>query len=557
LADPVPAPKPSGAGLDFYVGELLDERYKLARVLGHGGMGWVFLARHVVVGKPVAVKILDSARVTEDEGIQRLFREAQAAAAIGHPSIIDVHDVGFTAHGDPYLVMEYLEGADLSSLLKRLGALSLATACAILDPILSALASAHAKGILHRDLKPSNIYLVRRDGAPPTVKLIDFGISKFTGATGHDKLTVSGAILGTPAYMSPEQARGKEDLDGRTDLYAIGVMLYLMLTGELPFAGANYNELLFKIINEPTELSSEELAALPERAGAIIQRAMHKDAAERYQSADELLAAIQALEAWQQRAAALDDLVGEIEVRSRQGWDLDISSVYLARRSSPGRGEPPASGELAQSEMETRIEGTQDGPPEGAPADLPPTEVELSDPDPTDAFARPRRRPRSHLVLLALAPIVGAAAAVAFWLSSPSTTPEKTPAASASTLATAGPKDGVQITVSGAPSGAQVLYDGAPVSMNPFRVKRGQTIVPIRVELEGYQPFVTTVVPSKDTTVEVSLQALPSAAMASAMAADSASAPPAGAPPGKATPTASPGGIGKSGRGTLYTDEFE
>ncbi len=536
----IPPERPSLSGLESYVGQLIGERYRLNRLLGKGGMGWVFLGRHEVVGKPVAVKILDSSRVEEEEGVGRLFREAQAAAAIGHPNIIDVHDVGLTPQGDPYLVMEHLEGEDLSDLLKRSDPLSLATACAVFDPILSALDAAHAKGIIHRDLKPSNIYLALRANASPIVKLIDFGISKFVGTGDQAKLTVSGAVLGTPTYMSPEQARGEEDVDGRTDLYAVGVMLMLMLTGKRPYEAANYNELIFKIVIEPPELPEAALDALPENAGAILRKAIAKNPADRYQSAAELLGALRALEAWGDRAEALEDLAAEIVVRSRHSWDLSL--VTEPEATAPNHeqhSQPTAREDGLTAEMETRVEG------------------------PVSRYQEtlPLRRPVGLWIGGTIAAVLIAAAAFVFWPGDRTGEPSAAPSAvtPSPTGSSTTPRQGVAITIRGAPSGAKVFYDGAPVTLNPFRVKAGETIVPIRVELDGHEPFVTTVVPSEDVTVEVTLVAVqPGEASA---AASSSAAPRPGATTQRADmppiPGEPPGGIGKTGRGTLYTDKFE
>ncbi|MBW2454752.1 MAG: serine/threonine protein kinase [Deltaproteobacteria bacterium] len=528
----IPPPRPSSSGLDGYVGQILGERYRISRLLGQGGMGSVFLGRHVVVGKPVAVKILDSSRFAEEDGISRLFREAQAAAAIGHPAIIDVHDVGLTPQGDPYLVMEYLEGEDLSDLLKRQDPLSLAAACAVSDPILSALDAAHTKGIVHRDLKPSNIYLALRENELPKVKLIDFGISKFVGATDHAKLTVSGAVLGTPTYMSPEQARGEEDVDGRTDLYAVGVMLMLMLTGRRPYEASNYNELIFKIVIEPPDLPDAVLDALPENAGAILRRAIAKDPADRYQSATELLEKLRSLEAWGERAEALEDLASEIVIRSRHSRDLELTTgpeATAPTRSQPGH---TARGDGLTAEMETRLDGSTSR-----------HQAEL-----------PLRRPVGLWIAGVIAAVLAGAALAAFWLGGTTSGPADASTAQpdSSMASTTAQPDGVAITIRGAPSGAKVFYDGAPVALNPFRVKAGETIVPIRVELPGHEPFVTTVVPSEDVTVEVTLAAAPqgetSAAPSSSAAPKQGEAPIPGGPPD---------GMGKSGRGTLYTDKFD
>jgi serine/threonine-protein kinase len=318
-----------------YAGQTLGDRYELTSFLGRGGMGAVFMARHVVIGKRLAVKILDTARVSEERGFERLFREARMAAAIGHPNIIDVVDVGVSPGGDPYLVMEYLEGEDLSSFLLRRGPLSVAAACGILEPVLLALQAGHARGIVHRDLKPANVYLVRREDSAPTVKLIDFGIAKFLGPNERDKITLPGVLLGTPYYMPPEQASGVEDVDSRADLYAAGVTFYEMVTGKVPFEGGNYNETLLMITRDEAPAPVSPVEELPGDVIDVVLRALRKDPAHRYQSATEFLQALQALAAWTERSRAFAELGADIQVESSDGA-ASGSSTMLSPESPAG-----------------------------------------------------------------------------------------------------------------------------------------------------------------------------------------------------------------------------
>jgi serine/threonine-protein kinase len=234
-------------------GALLDGRYRIVRLLGEGGMGSVYLASHVGLGRDVAIKFLHADLASRDEMVGRFHREAQAAAAIRHKNIIEVFDVGMSPQGEPFLVMEYLEGESLAGLLKRAGPLNLGAACAVMEPTLQALQAAHRKGIIHRDLKPDNIFLAHQQGEPPVVKIIDFGISKFTQCALDKWRTKTGSILGTPAYMSPEQARGSAGLDHRTDIYSMGTIFFEMLTGALPFAGNNFAEYLSAMLIEDPE----------------------------------------------------------------------------------------------------------------------------------------------------------------------------------------------------------------------------------------------------------------------------------------------------------------
>ncbi|MCP4674606.1 MAG: serine/threonine protein kinase [Deltaproteobacteria bacterium] len=260
-------------------GTTLDGKYELSQLLGEGGMGSVYEATHTLIGRRLAVKFLHSQYVTSDEVVTRFQREAQAAAAIGHENIIEVTDMGKTPDGAPYIVMEYLDGMDLKELLTEKGTLTSVRIAHIMMQALSALHAAHEVGIIHRDLKPENIYLIEKPDRPDYVKLLDFGISKFRSleAEGAKGLTQTGTVLGTPYYMSPEQARGDQDLSARSDIYAMGVILYQMLTGNLPFDAPNYNALLIKILTEepvsPSEINPDIPPELEEACKIAMDRA--------------------------------------------------------------------------------------------------------------------------------------------------------------------------------------------------------------------------------------------------------------------------------------------
>ena len=250
----------------------LDERYRIVRLLGEGGMGAVYLAEHVGLGKQVAVKVLHAEFTNRDDAIARFRREAQVAAALRHKNIIEVFDVGVSARGEPYLVMEYLEGESLRGLMARSKRIDLGAACAIIEPVLLALQAAHRKGIVHRDLKPDNVFLAYEPGEPMLVKLIDFGISKFASADPDRWRTQTGMVLGTPNYMSPEQARGAANVDQRTDLYAVGTILYELLTGDLPYTGQSFTEFFARLLTEEPRSPRALYADLP----AEVEPLLHK-----------------------------------------------------------------------------------------------------------------------------------------------------------------------------------------------------------------------------------------------------------------------------------------
>ncbi len=284
--------------LDALVGTVLEQRYEILRKIGQGGMGAVYEATHKLIGKRVAVKVLLDKYVLKDQVVARLEQEARLASSIGHANIIDITDFGQTADGRTFVVMEFLEGESLGALISRSGRLDPQRAIGIAHQVASALAAAHQKGIVHRDIKPENIFLIQR-GEEDFVKVVDFGISKSMRPDSEEdspRLTQTGMVLGTPLYMSPEQARGDDELDHRIDIYALGVILYEMVTAEVPFRGSNYLNILSQVLSDeatpPSQLNPEVSADLE----AVIFKAMEKDRAERYQTLDEMAADLASLQ---------------------------------------------------------------------------------------------------------------------------------------------------------------------------------------------------------------------------------------------------------------------
>jgi serine/threonine-protein kinase len=263
---------------------VIADRFRLVRPLGHGGMGSVWLAHHIRLEIPCAVKFMLPEVAAEPAFRARFDREAVAAAQLRSPHVVQILDHG-TWEGSPYIAMEYLEGEDLEHRLRRQQRLSPAETSAIVAQIARALTKAHAAGLVHRDLKPPNVFLVRDDDRE-IVKVLDFGVAKSSGPTagGHTK---TGAIMGTPYYMSPEQAQGTRAVDHRTDLWALGVLVYECLTGTLPFVSDAFGDLVLKIIVEPLPVPSQ-VAPVPPGFDAWWARAVDRDPAGRFQSAREL-----------------------------------------------------------------------------------------------------------------------------------------------------------------------------------------------------------------------------------------------------------------------------
>jgi serine/threonine protein kinase len=281
-------------------GKTIGGKYVVRTVLGEGGMGTVFEAEHITIGRSVAVKVLHPNQARKKDAVRRFHQEARAAGAIGHPNICEVYDLGTLDDGSPYLVMERLQGETLADRIAAEGGLPFDDVIDILTQVLSGLVAAHEKGIVHRDIKPENVFLTRRVGCPPICKLLDFGVSKVIGSLIGGKeedleLTRTGMVMGTPYYMSPEQARGDRNLDARVDLYACGVILYEALTGRRPFTAANYNALLLQILSTKPKPARELRPALPAGFDAVLDKAMARSRDDRYRSAAEFQRDLQEL----------------------------------------------------------------------------------------------------------------------------------------------------------------------------------------------------------------------------------------------------------------------
>jgi serine/threonine-protein kinase len=277
------------------VGTVLSKRYRLTREIGRGGMGAVYAAEPVEGGgPPVAIKVLHSYFVCDEQVMTRFMDESRTAIRLAHPNILRIHECLAAEDGSPYLVMDLLEGIPLSAYTRDGGRVALAQAVPILQGMLAGIEAAHANGVVHRDLKPGNVFLARTGGVF-TVKLLDFGIAKVMDAAGGmGTKTQTGALLGTPAYMSPEQVKSAKDVDARSDLWSIGVMFYEMLSGRVAFAApTEYARLAAVISNQPTPIESvdPELAVV----APFLARALEKDRERRFQTAREMADALETI----------------------------------------------------------------------------------------------------------------------------------------------------------------------------------------------------------------------------------------------------------------------
>ncbi len=277
-------------------GEILDGKYRILRKLGEGGMGAVYAGEHIKVKRSVAIKILHAGASANPEMADRFEREAQAAGQIGNDHIVEVFDLGVTAAGERFMVMEYLEGESLRTRIRRKKRLAGAEIVPLMVQMLEGLEAAHAAGIIHRDLKPDNLFLIKARGGQrgEFVKILDFGISKFT-ALGEGSTTRTGTVMGSPNYMSPEHVRSSSEVDQKSDLYAVGIMLFEAVTGAVPRKAANFAELLFKIAYEPLPDPRQIVPDLDPGLCAIILRACATERDVRFASARELAHALSSL----------------------------------------------------------------------------------------------------------------------------------------------------------------------------------------------------------------------------------------------------------------------
>jgi tRNA A-37 threonylcarbamoyl transferase component Bud32 len=276
------------AALELCPGRVLDGKYALLSALGTGAAGTVFLAEHLVVGKRVAIKVLWP-HLAQRADLRALFvREARAAATIAHPNVIDVHDLGVTREGEPYMVMELLNGETLRQMLDRRGALPAGYACELIIQVLAALSAAHAHGIVHRDLKPENIFVTHSRPDRPLVKVLDFGIAKVSADVAASN---TNALFGTPAYMAPEQALG-ELVDERADVYAAAALLYELIVGNSPFNGPNSLAVLARVVGGAYRPMQSAKPGVGSALAEAIERALAVDPDQRPQSAAAFAAAI-------------------------------------------------------------------------------------------------------------------------------------------------------------------------------------------------------------------------------------------------------------------------
>jgi serine/threonine-protein kinase len=398
----------------YLAGEVIADRYRLQRELGRGGMGVVWVAHSLVLGVDVALKLI-RASVAGSAVASRMAREAHAAARLGHPALVRVFDFGWTNRGDPFLVMELVLGETLAALLARESRIPAIRAVQMLLPIADGLRLAHDRTIIHRDIKPENIFLASDTLGRAQPKLLDFGIAKVGPNTLEGKLTQFGAILGSPEYMSPEQALGVDDVDDRTDVWSLCIVLYEMVTGTIPFRKPNYNALMHAIINEqPKPISAYHTG--DEALWLVLTRGLAKEREQRWANMTELG---EALALWLYEHGVKEDLSGN---SVRAVWlDGALSGVRVdVPQSNPPAGDEPARPSPQPSLAE---------PVRRATFDTQQALIELGRFPGRGGLSLAGRRPLA--VALGAGALIGAALAVAFGITYSQREPEPSAAASA------------------------------------------------------------------------------------------------------------------------------
>jgi len=327
---------PDGEPRGYASGHVVAGKFQLVRELGRGGMGVVWVAHNQVLDVHVAMKIIDLARAPNPKRLaDRVLQEARASARLAHPAICRVFEFGETEQGDPFIVSELLHGETLGDLLASQPRLSALRAVQVILPIVEALVMAHGRGVVHRDVKPENIFLSRDDASRIRPKLLDFGIARMIDT--DRKITIDGTLLGTPDYMSPEQARGESDVDVRTDIWSVCVVLYEAMTGTRPFEGNNYNALLWAICQE-TPVSLVDHGAGDERLWTILARGLEKPRDARWATMRQLGVS---LARWLLDVGVREDVCGSA---LRSTWLAEDGRVALSEA-------PPRVGSLSAPEQ--------------------------------------------------------------------------------------------------------------------------------------------------------------------------------------------------------------
>jgi serine/threonine-protein kinase len=465
---------------DHRIGTVVRERYRIVRLLGEGGMGAVYEGEHLLIRRRVAIKFLHAQYARTPAAMTRFRREALAATSIGNPHVVEVTDMDQAEDGSPFMVLEFLEGSNLAEEVADFGPMPLVRALHVMKQLCSALTDVHKKGIIHRDLKPENLFLVKRGDDPDFLKILDFGISKFT--TSQDGLSVNltntGSAVGSVFFMSPEQARGAADVDLRADIYALGGVLYFLLTGKPVFSGDSLTHMLMQIVSDPPPPLRLVRHDVPEGVEACVMRMLEKDRARRFQDTASVWAALEPYAQASAEAPAFDS--------------VPPSSAKFARYSgstTPG----------------TPVPASHAAGPEPALAEEAPNL-------PTSTLNR-----RVRTLSLTLPVLIVALGAAIFFVARAKHEPAPQAVAPASAVQATQPPakaepSTVRLTLRTLPLEAELFVNGERVA-NPYDARIPRSSAPEHVEarLLGYEPRARELVLDRDQdlTLELAAQAKP------------------------------------------------
>lgn len=488
--------------------------YQITAKIGEGGMGVVYLAEHPVIGRKVALKAIHPELLRNPEVVSRFVTEAKSVNQIGNEHIVDIHDFGTTPDGEFYFIMEFLQGEALVDRLRREAPMDPARALAITAQVADALSASHAHGIIHRDLKPENIVLINKGGSPDFVKVLDFGLAKLT--QGEEKVTHktrTGSVMGTPYYMSPEQCEGRPNLDLRCDVYSLGVILFEMLTGKVPFGGEGYGEIIVKHITAPVPSARAINPLLGPAHDSLLLRALAKNRDERFSSMDAF------------RAAMLDP----------QNYATRASIIPTAG-PLPGYGQGPVPGSPADSGVSGQVVlGGATGLGASKLATQPTTFREATGEvaDTADQEEIPKSRKGLMIGLVALALAAGGVAAffvatgagekpnpqpvvqppLAVTQPAPTATPTPTPTVVPPPPAVPPVPSTVTIKFRSEPVGADVVRKdtGAKMGTTPFEIELpfGKDALPVVFKKDSYQDRFLSVIPDQGGQISADLDETP------------------------------------------------